>query len=55
MYPESKEAKMSVIDESLSLLQLFLPFMQDFFTISLGWFIFGGLPFDMVSVLLLFL
>ncbi|OIS99820.1 hypothetical protein A4A49_01737 [Nicotiana attenuata] len=25
--------------------------LKDFFTISLGWFIFGGLPFDMLNVL----
>lgn len=34
---------------------VFSSFMQDLFTISLGWFIFGGLPFDLVSSLFLFL
>uniref|UniRef100_A0A0V0H712 Putative ovule protein n=1 Tax=Solanum chacoense TaxID=4108 RepID=A0A0V0H712_SOLCH len=29
----------------------FFSFMQDLFTISLGWFIFGGLPFDLLNVL----
>jgi hypothetical protein len=28
-------------------------FLQDFFTVGLGWALFGGLPFDLVSFLLI--
>jgi hypothetical protein len=28
-------------------------FLQDFFTVGLGWVLFGGLPFDLVSLSLL--
>jgi hypothetical protein len=27
----------------------FFVFMQDFFTVGIGWVLFGGLPFDLVS------
>jgi hypothetical protein len=29
-------------------------FLQDFFTVGLGWVLFGGLPFDLVSLSSLF-
>lgn len=30
-------------------------FLQDFFTVGIGWVLFGGLPFDLVSFGVLFL